>query len=779
MLELLPGTYRKIIKRIYQFTFWGFVFLVVYIVAVRVNLFYLFGSMPSLKILENPKSEIASEVISEDNQTIGKYFLENRTPIDFNQLSPNLVNSLMAIEDARFAQHAGIDPRSIVRAVVGVLTFQSGSGGGSTLSQQLAKNLFELRKDPRYMGFMHKVPLVKMVVIKTKEWLTAIELERRYTKQEIMAMYLNNVSYGSNAYGIRSACKTFFSKEPWDVSLDEAAVLTGMLQNPSRYNPKFHPQSALDRRNTVLAQMLKYNYLDQSQYEVLKSKPLKLRYRVENHNVGTAPYLLAGIKDDLQDIIDDLNKGRSDEDQLDLFTSGLRIKTSINARMQQYAVEAMVEHMRKQQGLFFEHWKGKAPWCDDDGKEIPNYIDNCARKTPHYRELKEYFDGDEAAIFKVLQTPVKMRVFSWQSPRFEKDTILSPLDSIRYYKHFLNTGFMAMDPNNGQVKAWVGGINFKYFKYDHVKQGKRQPGSTFKPFLYAAAIDNGFTPCDRVVDQPVHFSLADGVPGGWTPKNSDGGYTGRSMTLRQALAKSVNTVSAFLMKRFKPHTMAEYAHNIGIQSKLDERPAMCLGGTNDVSVHEMVGAYSTFANNGTYTEPTVVLSIEDRFGNTLREFVPRTHDALNAETAYLMVHMLKGGLEESAGTSRRLLQYACSKDNEIGAKTGTTSDQSDAWFMGITQNLVGGLWVGGDERFIHFRSLQYGQGARLALPMWAMFMDKVYADPVIQLKKEKFRKPASLTFSLDCSSYGGYGTDSTQVIIPTKKPATDDETILQ
>lgn len=767
MIELLPGKYQATIRRIYRFTFWALGLGVAYILAVSFNLFYLFGSMPSLKALENPKSEVASEVISADNQAIGKYFLENRTPVEFSQLSPNIVKALMSIEDARFSQHSGIDPRSLFRAALGILTFNSGSGGGSTLTQQLAKNLFELRQDEKYQGLLHHVPIVKMVVIKTKEWITAISLERRYTKQEIMTMYLNTVSFGSNAYGIRSATRTFFSKEPWEVNVEEAAVLMGMLQNPSRYNPRFHPESALGRRNTVLAQMVKYGYLAPAQFEVLSKKTVNLKYRVENHNIGLAPYLLAVIKDDLQSVIDEINKERSEEEQLDLYTSGLKIRTSIDSRMQRYAVDAVEEHMKKQQGLFFDHWKGRNPWCDDSGKEIKGFIEGLAKQTQRYRSLKELYESDEAAIWKVMNTPTRMRVFSWAG---ERDTTLSPMDSIRYYKNFLNIGFMAMEPSNGHVKAWVGGINFKYFKFDHVRQSKRQPGSTFKPFLYATAIDNGYTPCDKVTDRPVSFTLADGVPGGWTPKNSDGGYSYQTMTLRRALAKSINTVSAHLMKQFKPKLMAEYAHRIGIESDLVEKPSLCLG-ASDVSVYEMVSAYSTFANSGTYTEPIVVLSIEDRFGNTLKEFMPKQRDAISSETAYLMVHMLKGALEEPGGTAQGLKRYACSQNNEIGAKTGTTSNQSDAWFMGITKNLVGGCWVGGDNRSIHFRSLALGQGARLAMPAWAMFMDKVYADPTIALKKEPFVKPASMTFSFDCSGYGGISDDSTAIIIPTQKPS--------
>lgn len=772
MFKFLPGPYQPTIRRMWRFTLLGLGAFVVYLLAVNLNLFGLFGTMPSLRTIENPSSEQASEIISSDGVLLSKYFLENRTPVEFEQISPNVINALVAIEDARFTKHSGVDPRSIFRSVAGVVTGQSGSsGGGSTLTQQLVKNLFEARSE-RYKGFLGDVPLLKMLIIKTKEWITAIKIERNYTKQEIMTMYLNTVEFSSNAYGIRSAARTYFDKEPSQLSIEEAAVLMGMVQNPTRLNPKLHPKAALDRRNTVYNQMVKYGYLSRERVNQLKPKPIYLDYHVENHNSGQAPYFAAVLKDQVIKELDELNRSRAEDDQLDLYTGGLRIHVTIDSRLQRHATEAVNEHMRDQQKKFDAHWRGQAPWRDGNGREIKNFIENAARRTDRYRELKAVYPTDEKAIWQAMRKPSRMRVFSWKHDN-GFDTTMNSLDSIRYYKRFLNTGFLSMDPNTGQVKAWVGGINFKYFKYDHVKQSRRQPGSSFKPFIYATAIDNGFTPCDRVVDQPVHFGPEDGVPGGWTPKNSNGKYSGQTFTLRKAIGQSINTVSAYLIKKFGPREVVKNAHRIGITSPLEPKPSLCLG-AYDVSLYEMVNAYSTFVNEGKrWKEPLVVTRIDDRYGNTLKNYNAEFEDALSAETAYLMVHMLRGALQEQGGTAQRLNTYECGKNNEIGAKTGTTSNHSDGWFMGITQNLVSGLWVGGDDRSIHFRTLALGAGGKMAMPAWGMYMDKVYADKTLGIEKVPFKKPAGTTLSLDCSGYGS-GADSIQVVQPTVKPREQD-----
>lgn len=764
MLELQSGKYRRTIVRLWRYAALGLGLFILYIVAVSFNFFWLFGPMPDLKTLENPKSEVASELISEDGKSIGKYFFENRAPVEFDQVSPRLIEALLATEDARFVKHSGIDLRSLFRVAKGVVTGNSGSGGGSTLTQQVAKNLFQTRSE-RYRGLLGQIPLVRTVIAKTKEWVLSVILERKYTKREILMMYLNTVSFGNNTYGAKVAARTYFNKDTWNLDVHEAALLVGMLQNPTLYNPLRFPANALNRRNTVLDQMRKYGFLPPEEYQAYHARPLSLNFTVESHNTGIAPYFRESMRGYLKNWVEQYNDDNGTE--YDLYTSGLRIYTTLDSRMQRYAEEAVTEHMKIQQKLFFEHWKDRNPWIDANGKEIEGFLERAVRVSPRFKSLLKEVSEEEA--WKIMRKPYKMKVFSWDG---EKEMTMSPIDSIKYYKHFLRTGMMSMDPRNGHVKAWVGGINFKYFKYDHVKQGARQPGSTFKPFVYVSALDRNFlTPCDHVVDRPVTFTLADGVPGGWTPKNANGRYSYQSLSLRQAIGKSVNSVSAHLMKQVKPPTVVEYAHKLGITSKLDPKPALCLG-ISDVSVYEMVGAYCAFVNSGHRTEPMTIIRIEDRYGNLLQEFFPRANQELSENMAYNMIYLMRGAVEDPGGTAGRLRSYGVTEGNEIAAKTGTTSNYSDGWFMGMTHNLVSGVWVGGEDRSTHFRTMAYGQGGRIALPAWGLYMQKVYADPtLVQYRKGKFDKPAN--FTLNC---GGVYTDSTDTYIPPS--LSDDEGVL-
>lgn len=772
-IDLAQGRYQNLIHIIWVFAQFSFLGLIIYIVAVNFNLFWLFGKMPSLEQLENPKSEVASEIISSDGKVIGKFFYENRTPIEFNQLAPSLVNALVATEDVRFTIHSGIDARSLFRVFGGLATGQR-KGGGSTISQQLAKNLFKLREEEGYEGPLYKVPIIRTIIIKTKEWITAIKLERRYTKQEIMTMYLNTIEFSSGAYGIKSAAKTYFNKEPWQLSTEQSALLVGMIQNPSRFNPRLHPQSSKTRRNIVLEQMVKYDKLTLEKGEVLKTYPIKLDYHPESHNSGYAPYFREYLKEWAKKELVKLGY-----EARDLYTHGFKIHTTIDSRMQIYAEEAMRENMKGQQTKFNEHWKGKNPWVQRKSEnsseyvEIPGFIESIAKHTGHYKMLKDELGNDDAKIMREMRKKTKMSVFTWAG---EKDTLMSPLDSIAYYKRFLNTGMMAMDPRNGHIKAWVGGINFKYFKYDHVAQSKRQPGSTFKPFVYVTAIDNGFSTCEKIVDQPVTFGEEDGVFGKtYTPKNSTGRYSYNALTLRQALGQSVNSISASLIKQFKPAKVVEYAHNLGIKSELPAVPALCLG-IGEVSLLELLSGYGVFANGGKYTEPIFVTSIEDKHGETLREYIPDQKEVISGETAYKMIHLMRGATMPG-GTSVGLSRYGVLDGNEIAAKTGTTSNYSDGWFMGMTQELIAGVWVGGDDRAIHFRTIEFGQGARVAMPAWGLFMQKVYNDKTLDYKRGTFIKPSTLTVSGDCIYTAGEGVyiDSTQKYTqPSVKPADDD-----
>lgn len=780
MLELQKGNYQGLIRKLWVWSFRGLVLFILYIFAVSNNFLWLFGKMPSLQELENPKSQLASVLISEDGEILGKYFRENRSPIEFEELSPNIVNALIATEDARFAKHSGIDLRSTLR----VITHLGTAGGGSTISQQLAKALFDTRRpdepgeEESYKGFFGRIPGFRTLIFKTKEWILAIRLENRYTKQEIMKMYLNEVSFGNNTFGIQVAAKTYFGKDASKVSVNEAALLVGMLQNPNLHDPVRHPEGAKNRRNTVLLQMATYGYLPEEDKVVLQEKPLNLNFKIENQNTGSAPYLRESVKNSIQEAIKEINSSRDEEDKINLYTSGLKIFTTIDSRMQQYAESSINNHMKEEQKKFYAHWKGRNPWIDENNREIKGFIDNVAKRTARYKNLKEQFGDNEDSIKIEMNRKVRMSVFSWSG---DIDTLMSPIDSIKYYKRILNCGFMSMDPNNGHVKAWVGGINFKYFKYDHVRQSKRQPGSTFKPYVYACAIDNDLhTPCDYIVDEPTTFGTEDGLLKPWTPQNSEGHFSYEPMSLRRAMGRSVNSVAAKLMKELGPAKIAEFAHKVGIQSALNETPALCLG-ASEVSVFEQVASYSTFVNGGIRYEPIMITKIVDKNGNVLKEFFPSYKEVISKNTAYLMTHMLKGAIQEPGGTAEGLKRYSCAKDNEIGAKTGTTSNYSDGWFMGITQNLVTGVWVGGDDRSIHFRTLALGQGAKMAMPAFANFMDKVYADPTLAAagyRKGPFKKPENFSMSFDCGT--AVGPDTIQVAPPpTQKPKENEDGFLK
>ena len=761
------GKYEKIIRFLYRFFIGSTLGIILLIVAVNFNFLWLFGGMPSLYELENPKSQVASLIISEDGQEIGKYFRENRNPLEFEELPDNIVHTLISTEDARFTAHSGIDIRSMFRVVFTLGT----SGGGSTISQQLAKNLFHTRSmefgedDPVYMGLLMKIDGVRTVVAKVKEWILAIRLERRYTKQEIMAMYLNEVSFGNNAYGIQVACRTYFQKDLKDVSLTEAATLIGLLQNPSLYDPRVRPERTLERRNVVLGQLAKYEFITEEDLPKLQAEDLNLHYRVENQNTGAAPYFREAIRQQVLAAIKELNQDRPEDQQLNLYTSGLRIYTSIDSRMQKYAEESVKEHMRAEQKLFYDHWRGRNPWVNEEMKEIKGFLKDAMRRTQRYRDLMSAYNNDEFKVWEELRRPIKMTVFTWDG---DKDTTLSPMDSLNYYKRILNCGMMAMDPMNGHVKAWIGGINYKYFKFDHISQSKRQPGSTFKPFVYGAAIENEIvTPCDELVDEPVTFGEEDGLSGGtWTPQNSDGKYSYQNMKMRRAMGLSINSISAKLMKQLGPDKIAEFAHKCGIESPLHEVPSLCLG-ASEVSLFEQVSGYSTLANGGEKIEPILVLRITDKVGNVLREYSPPVKAAIKPETAYLMTYMLQGAVQEPGGTAEGLKRTSIVAGNEIGAKTGTTSNYSDGWFMGVTQKLVAGVWVGGDDRSIHFRSLALGQGAKMAMPAYAKFMEKVYADQSLAIegyRKMPFIKPENFAFDFSCN--GRVAVDSTAVIAP-------------
>lgn len=722
----------------------GFFGFILFVWMVSVDFLGLFGALPDFKALENPDSEVASELYSIDGFLLGTYARENRSPVTYQELSPNLVNALIATEDERFEEHSGIDIRAMSRVFVKSILLGQDAGGGSTLSQQTAKNLFKTRTDDN-QGFLSSIPGLRMLIIKTKEWIVASQLEKAYTKQEILTLYLNTSEFGSNAYGIKTASKTFFNKTPDELDIQEAAVLVGLFKAPTYYSPVYNPDNSLRRRNTVLYQMVKNNFLSKSDYDSISSMPIELDYKVQNQNIGLATYFREVVKADLLRWTKENIK--SDGSSYDLFGDGLKIYVTIDSRMQRYAEEAVEEHMEALQALFYKEMGSRDPWVDESNRVIPNFIENAVKRTEAYRLLKVRYGDDTDSIDIKLHEKKKMRVFSWDG---EVDTLMSTMDSLKYYKKFLQTGFMSMDPHTGHIKAWVGGIDHKYFKFDHVMKGKRQPGSTFKPFVYAAAIENGYSPCYSVVDQPVEVYIP-GQPA-WSPSNADGKFTYQKMTIRKAMAQSVNSVTAYMMKKLSPKIVVETARRLGVTSDLQEVPALALG-VNDVSIYEMIGAFGTFVNKGEHTTPFYIDRIEDKNGNVIQQFTPKKRPAMSEEHAYLMTYMLRGGFEEQSGTSQGV-PWSLREGNELGGKTGTTQNASDGWYIGMSKDLVSGVWTGGDDRAIHFRSWISGQGSRTARPIWVKYMEKVYADKELGYTKGPFPRPERpLSIEIDCDVY--------------------------
>ncbi len=734
----------KTINYLWKAFLGGLVFFVLFVWMVSINFLGLFGTLPDFKALENPDSQLASELYSADGVLLGTFARENRSPTTYEELAPNLVQALIATEDERFEEHSGIDLQAMIRVFVKSILLGQDAGGGSTLSQQTAKNLFKTRTDAS-SGLLSSIPGLRMLIVKTKEWIVATQLERAYTKNEILTLYLDTSEFGSNAFGIKTAAKTFFNKLPQDLTIQESAVLVGLFKAPTYYSPVFNPENSLRRRNTVLSQMVKNEFLTEAEYDSISKLPIVLDYQVQNQNQGLATYFREIVKADL--IKWSKENLKSDGTAYDLFGDGLKIYVTIDSRMQRYAEESMKDHMKVLQQAFFKEMGTRDPWINESYQVIPNFIENAVKRTEAYRLLKQRYGDRTDSIELKLNEKKKMRIFSWEG---ERDTLMSTMDSMRYYKKFLQTGMMTMDASTGHIKAWVGGIDHKYFKFDHVKQGKRQPGSTFKPFVYAAAIENGYSPCYSVVDQPVEVNIP-GQPA-WSPANADGKFSNQRMTIRRAMAQSVNSVTAYMMKKLSPLIVIETARRLGITSDLEEVPSLALG-VNDVSIFEMVGAFGTFVNKGEHITPYYIDRIEDKNGNLIHQFTPKKKPAMSEEHAYLMTYMLRGGFEESAGTSQGV-PASIREGNELGGKTGTTQNGSDGWYMGISKDLVSGIWVGGDDRAIHFRSWASGQGAKTARPIWVNFMSKVYGDERLGYTKGPFPRPERpLSIEIDCDKY--------------------------
>ena len=694
----------------------------------------VFGPMPSFEELENPKSMLASEVYSADGMLLGKYYFENRSNVHYSDLSPYLIEALIATEDIRFYDHSGVDFRALGRAFKGMTTGDK-KGGASTVTQQLVKNLF-----PR-----GKLSKGELMIRKFQEWVTAVKVERSYTKEEIIAMYFNTIDFGSQSFGIKSAAWTFFQKEPIDLNMEESALLVAILNAPTRYSPVINPDRATQRRNVVLSQMRKYGYIDGHVCDSVQQLPLDVSlYAIQDQNAGLAPYFREYLRLELRKWCE--NHKKADGSTYNLYKDGLRIYTTIDSRMQRYAEEAVREHLGGElQPTFFNHWKGvkNAPFAHISDAERDKIYERSQRNTDRYRALQA--EGyNKQQIDSVFNTPVRMRVFSWNNPI---DTIMSPMDSIKYYYWFLRSGLMAMEPHTGYVKAYVGGPDYRYFKYDQVKYAARQVGSTFKPFVYTMAMqEKGYKPCSEIPKIQPSIELWDGSI--WAPANANKDKIGEMVTLKWALANSDNWISAHLMKEISPQSVIDLARKMGVTSPIDPVPSLCLG-TAEITLCEMVGAFNTYPSQGVYVEPIFVSRIEDKYGNVLENFVPNRTQAMNEETAYTMLRTMQGVVE--GGTSVRL-QYRYNLRNPIAGKTGTTQNHSDGWFIGMTPYLTAGVWTGAEFRSIHFRSITYGQGAHMALPIWALFMQKVYDDPTINMPKDDFPKPMSgYDVNFDCS----------------------------
>ena len=726
--------------------------------------FGVFGELPDHTQLENPNTNLATEIISSDGVTLGKFYLnDNRTPVGYDELPEHLVQALIATEDARYYEHSGIDAIGFIRAAF----YLGKRGGASTISQQLAKQLFHGEGSKNTLGRLTQ---------KIKEWIIAIRLERQYTKEEIIAQYFNIYDFGNNADGIRSASRIYFGKEPKELNIKESAMLVGMFKNSSLYNPRpdRNPIGVKNRRNVVLAQMEKYEFINAKVKDSLQQTELDLNYTPESHREGTATYFREYLRAFMKDWIK--NNPKPDGSRYNLNSDGLKVYTTIDSRMQEYAENAVNAHMPRLQAEFFNQNTPRrnptAPFLELTRGAIDTLMRVSMRRGERWRILKNQGKSDKE-IEESFYKPEKMRIFSWKG---DIDTIMKPIDSMRYYKSFLHPGMMSMDPQTGHVKAWVGGMNYRHFQYDHVKTGKRQVGSTFKPFVYAAAIDQlHLSPCDMLPRSQITIEANKfGNPEPWSPKNDDGNYGG-SLTLMEALANSVNTVSARVMDKVGPQTVVDLVNKLGVESEVLPVPSIALG-TADLSVYEMVGAYSAFANKGVYTKPVMVTSIVDKNDTVLYQFTPETKDVLSEETAYVAVKLMEGVTKSGSGARLRtsgaeayrtdyreiITGYPYQFTNPIAGKTGTTQNQSDGWFMGMVPNLVTGVWVGAEDRAAHFRTITYGQGAAMALPIWALYMRSCYADPDLNISMEDFEEPVDLTIKVNCDDLSENENENTK-----------------
>ena len=757
---------------------------IIYLIMVDINFLWLFGKSPGFSQIKNPQTNEASEIYSSDGVLIGKYFNQNRTPVKYEDVNPIFWKTLIDTEDERFYNHFGIDITGLFAAVKDMVIHHD-ARGASTITQQLAKNMFRVRTQYS-TGLLGHIPGVRMLIMKSKEWIIATKLELIYDKKDIITMYANTVDFSSNAYGIKTACKTYFGITPAELTAEQAAVLVGMLKATTAYNPISNPKNSLKRRNVVLHNMLLHNDITRAEYDSITQIPIKLNFSIESNYDGQAQYFREAVADELKDWCS--------ENGYDLYTSGLKIYTTIDTRMQKYAEAAAIKQMKQVQRNFNNHWSGQEPWRDENGQVIPDFIENIAKRQPIYKALQLKYDGNADSIEYYLNKPHKVKLFDYENGMIEKE--MSTMDSIRYMVHFMHCSFLAMEPQTGEVKAWVGDLDFKSWKYDKVT-AMRQPGSTFKLFVYTEAMNQGLTPCDKRRDEYIRMEVYDKNKGEttvWTPTNANGRFSGDSIPLRSAFARSINSVAVRLGQEMGIKNIIDTAHEMGIKSPLDETPSLALG-ASDVNLLEMVNAYCTIANNGKHVAPVLVTKITDKDGKEIYKAQHEEKQAIPYKSAFFMQQLLMGGMREPGGTSQSMWSYiGAAPDTDFGGKTGTTNNHSDAWFMCVSPNLVAGAWVGGEYRSIHFRTGALGQGSRTALPICGNFIQSVMGDPAFAKYHGKFRSPDDVDIKYGMYSCASYVparndtviTDTTAVVteegINVKEdenaPETDDSTPL-
>lgn len=719
----------------------------IYLGMVDTNFLWLFGKSPGFSRIMNPETHQASEIYSADGKLIGKFFNENRTPVKFEDVNPTFWKVLVDTEDERFYKHHGIDFTGMLAAAKDMIVHHD-ARGASTITQQLAKNMFRVRTQYS-TGLLGYIPGIKMLVMKSKEWIIATKLELVYDKKDILTMYANTVDFGSNAFGIKTACKTYFNTTPSELTLDQMAVLVGMLKATTYYNPRINPKNSLKRRNIVLSNMLRHNDINRAQYDSISAKPITLNYSVESNYDGKALYYREYLANYLKDWCE--------ENDYDLYSSGLKIYTTLDSRMQEYAEQAAIKQMKIVQRNFKNHWGNEEPWQDENHKVIPGFIEGIAKKLPVYKYLSNKFENSPDSIDYYLNKPHTVKLFDYEKGFIEKQ--MSTMDSIRYMVHFMHCAFVAMEPQTGAVKAWVGDINFNTWKYDKVT-AMRQPGSTFKLFVYTEAMNQGLTPCDKRRDEYFSMQVFDKKKNQevtWAPTNANGSFSGDSMALKSAFARSINSVAVRLGQEMGISRIVETAHKMGIKSPLDATPALALG-SSDINLMELANSYCTIANDGVHHEPVVVTRIVDKDGKEVYTAPTAEEQAIPYRSAFFMQQLLMGGLREPGGTSMSFGGYLGDsyKDTDWGGKTGTSNNHSDAWFMGVSPKLVVGAWVGGEYRCIHFRTGTLGQGSRTALPICGYFVQALLSDPNFKQYHAKFGKPkddAILSSMYNCASY--------------------------